>query len=349
MAATRTPNRQPEWMADGFPPRSFPVEAPRSQAMPVAGQLHQDAPVGPPPEVRSPRRGAGRWVAAVAVLIAALLLGAGLLLANRGDDDPDVAVGTGTTAPGFDPGTTLVTPSSLEPVTAPSTAPSTLRPGVLDVPLRTLTIPRAESTAGPRAARLTLRNRGAMALSYTTQASSTALAASPAQGTIAAGGTAELTVTLDGSKVTSEGPFKATLSIGGTGGGKVVQISSIVGQAPSILDNVAPRCPPTTTTCSTQIGVAPAPRTDASPCNTTWLYAVTVTDQSPVKAKVVARLGQSNADAELLSGGGVGGAKEIFLSRPMQPLGAGAVLRFMTEAVDQHGFVARLPEQSIRC
>ena len=352
MAAPPTPTQRPEWMANGFPPRSFPVEAARSQPPLEADQIIQATPVSAPPVEVPARRGGGRWVAAAAVLIAALLLAAGLFLAQRGDDDADLASGTSTTGADtslVDPTTTVVTPSSLEPVTAPSTAPSILGPGVLETSLSTLTIPRVESTAGPRAALLTLRNRGATALSYTTQASSAALTASPARGTIAAGDTADLTVTLDGSKVTSEGPFRGRLSIGGTGGTRVVQISSTVGQPPTVVDNLGSGCKAAASRCSRQIAVAPTSRVDASPCTTAWLYAVTVTDQSRVQAKVVARLGQANADTELLSGGGVGGAKEVFLSRPMPPLPSGAVLRFRIEAADGHGFFTRLPEQTIRC
>ena len=288
------------------------------------------------------------------MLVAAVLLAAGLLLARRAGDDAELTSGSSTTGGGGNPSafedtTSVVTPSSLEPVTAPSTSPSSARPGVLDTSISTLTIPRADSSVGPQAALLTLRNRGATSLTYTTEFSSAALTASPAQGTIAAGDTVNLTVALDGSKVTAEGPFRARLRIGGTGGAKVVQISSTVGQAPRILDNLGSGCKGGSTRCSTQIGVARSSRTDASPCNTPWLYAVTITDQSQVKAKVVARLGQANADTELLSGGGVGGAKEAFLSRPMQPLPSGAVLRFMIEAVDSHGFITRLAEQAIRC
>ncbi|MEO5678480.1 MAG: hypothetical protein ABIS47_02320, partial [Acidimicrobiales bacterium] len=196
---------------------------------------------------------------------------------------------------------------------------------------------------GPQVGRVTLRNTGAGALSYTTQSSSPAITASPTRGTIAPGASAEVAVALDGSKVVTEGPFSGTLTVGGTGGTKAVQVSATVGRPPRVVDDAGEACAARSATCSRQIKVAPS--ADATPCNTAWLYSVTITDQSRIQsAKVVARQGLANADSPLLAGG-----SGIYQSPPFAPLPQGSVLRFMVEAVDQYGFSVRLPEQTISC
>ena len=358
MAATRTPSPPTEWMPNGFPPRSFPPEAPRTEAAPPPDQLVVGPAAPPPAPVVAPvGRRRSRLIAPLAALAALLLLAAGLVLATRGDDDGDqVAAGSSTT--GVDtsvpePTTTVVTPSSLEPVGAttaqPAATPSTAAPAVLETAQTTLAIPNVDTTAGPQSARLTLRNTGASPLSYTTRSSSSLLAASPARGTIPPSGATDLTVTLDGSKATSEGPFKGTLTIGGNGGTKAVQVTSTIGRPPRIIDDVGESCPTVTTTCSRQIKLAPVNRNDASPCNTSWAYAVRITDQSQIQARAVARLGLGTADAPLASAAAVGGPRDIFVSRPMAPVPPGTDLRFFLEAADQHGFSTRLAEQVIAC
>ena len=358
MAAPSRPSTQTEWMDNGFPPRSFPVETTRTQEPPVPEAPSVVGPP-PPPPVGSRPPGRGRWFAPIAALIALLLLAAVLALATRGDDDDDrVAAGTSSTGAdtsALDPTTTVVTPSSLEPVgvttaaPAPSPAPSVAAPGVLETAQTTLAIPNVDATGPPRSARLTLRNRGTGELSYTTQPSSAALTATPASGTIPAGGTTDLTVALDGSNATTEGPFKGTLSIGGSGGTKVVQVTSTIGRPPRIVDDVGEPCPAGATRCSRQIKLAPVNRNDASPCNTAWAYAVRITDQGQVQAQAVARLGAGRADAVLAAAARSGSQKDIFVSRPMAPVPAGTELRFSIEAVDQLGFGARLAEQVISC
>ena len=359
MAATRTPSPPAEWMPNGFPPRSFPPEGPGPQPPPPPDQLVVGPDAPPPAPVVAPvARRRSRLIAPLAAVVALLLLAAGLVLATRGDDDDDeVTAGSSTTGVDTsvaDPTTTAITPSSLEPVgatTAPvaTTTPSTAAPAVLETAQTTLAIPNVDTTAGPQAARLTLRNRGASPLAYTTQSSSALLTANPARGTVPPGAATDLTVTLDGSRATSEGPFKATLTIGGNGGTKVVQVTSTIGRPPRIFDDVGEPCSAATTTCSRQIKLAPATRNDASPCNTSWAYAVRITDQSQIQARAVARLGLGNADAPLASAALVGGPRDVFVSRPMAPVPPGTDLRFFLEAADQHGFSARLAEQVIAC
>lgn len=128
-----------------------------------------------------------------------------------------------------------------------------------------------------------------------------------------------------------------------------MQVRSTIGRPPRIIDNVGEPCPAGPTRCSRQIKLAPPTRNDASPCNTPWAYAVTITDQSPVQAQAVARLGAGRADAVLAAAARSGPQKDIFVSRPMAPVPAGTELRFSIEAVDQLGFGARLAEQVISC
>ena len=360
MAATRTPTQPTEWMANGFPPRSFPPEDPGPQAAPPPeGPPAAAVATAPPVAATAPPR-RGRWVAPLAALIALLLLAAGLLLATRGgDDDSRVATGTSTTeagAPAFEePTTSVAPPSSIEPVIpttapfVPSTAPTTAPPAVLETSLTTLTIPNVDTTAGPQTGRLTLSNRGRSPLTFSTQPSTALLAASPARGTIPPGGATDITVTLDGSRAATEGPFNGTLSIGGNGGTKVVQVASAIGRPPQIADDVGERCAVVTNRCSRQIKLAPPTQPDPSPCNTPWAYAVRISDQSRVQVTAVARVGLGNADTPLTSAAAAGGRSDIFISRPMAPLPALADLRFFIEAVDQHGFRTRLAEQVISC
>ncbi|MEO5679241.1 MAG: hypothetical protein ABIS47_06195, partial [Acidimicrobiales bacterium] len=193
MAAPRPPDQRPEWMENGFPPRSFPVEPPRHRGA---------SPVSRGAATRSARptgRSRGRLIAALAILVALLVLAAGLLLARRGDDGTDaVAVGgTGTTAPDTsildnETTTSLPTTTSIEPVLTPSTGASSTAvagsvAGTLEASVGSISLANVDASNGPQVGRVTLRNTGAGALSYTTQSSSPAITASPTRGTIAPG------------------------------------------------------------------------------------------------------------------------------------------------------------------
>lgn len=368
MATTRAPSRGQEWMANGFPPRSFPNELETAQRDVRTGGVAPGATSLTRPGV-SGRGGRGRWIAVAAVLLALLLLAGGLILATRGGDGgSDVAAGgttttalTDTTAPAFEVPTSLFAPTSIEPV-GPTTivdgATSTTTPaaggtpgaGVLETSAADLAVPRVDTAAGPQSNRLTLRNTGPTALSYTTESSSPGLTASPAEAMIAPGGTTDVTVTLNGSRITSEGPFAGKLTFGGSGGSKVVQVTSTVGRPPGILDTIGERCAAASASCSRQIKVVPSSNPNATPCDTSWIYAVVITDQSQIQsAKVVARRNLANADAQLVSGGQPRGASGAYGSNPFPPLGPGSVLRFMVEAVDQYGFTVRLAQQTINC
>jgi len=353
MAAPGPPNDGQRWMPNGFPPRTFPVDPRLPSSGAGAGGIGHAGTASVPAGVKGGRRGKGWWVVGAAVLLAVLLLGVGLALSQGGDDgNARVAPGTSTSTAATggtrsDPTTSAVTPSSIEPVGA-TTAPNDLAAGAIEASPSELTIPRVDANAGPQAARLTLRNTGVAALSYTTQASSKGLTASPGRGTIGPGAATELSVTLDGSKVTSEGPFRATLEVGGTGGTATVQVSSVVGRPPRILDDAGESCTKATATCSKQIKLSASSLPNPSPCNTLWFYSVRITDASPIQA--FSRQGQGDADPPLVAAGQPPGASGIYQSREQfKPLPKGAVLRFAIEAVDQHGFAARLPEQTIQC
>ena len=278
-------------------------------------------------------------MAVAALLIALLLLAAGLLLVDRGlDDDSRVTAGTSTSAapfslPTFETTTTVVTPSSIEPVGSTTAPPTSQAVGVIETSVGTLTIPRVNANTGPQSARLTLRNNGSAALSYTTGSSSKALSATPNEGGIAAGDRAELTVTLDASSVDREGSFSEKLSIGGTGGTKDVQVVSTVGRPPQLTE-----------------GRIVDTLSQADPCNTQWFYLVEITDSSPIKsARVIARIGRANGDTDLGPAGQPNGASGNYQSAQFDPLPGGSSLRFAIEAFDQHGFGTRSPEQIVNC
>lgn len=345
----------PVWMDNGFPPRTFPFAAVRDGSAGATGPV----PVGPSPRRRRRR---GPWVAAAAALIALLFLGAGLALATRDDDGgADLAVddtsttvaALDTSVPTSDPGTTLESTTSIEPVSttvAPDGSASTVAAGVLDTSTAELAIPRVNAADGPGTARLTLRNSGAGALSYTTQPSTAGLSATPARGTIAPGGAVELVVGLDGTRVPAEGPFTATLTVGGTGGTRSVKVTSLVGRPPTIADDSGEPCTAANVPCSRQIRLAPPTFPVSSPCNTPFAYSVNVADQSRIQSvRAIARRGLANADAPLLPRGQPGGANGVYESAPMTAVPTGLTLRFFIEATDQLGFTIRLAEQTIVC
>lgn len=346
MAAPRSEPRV-DWMPNGFPPRSF---APGPPAQPA----------GPPV---APRNGGGRgggrgrWLAAAAAFVALLLLAGGLLLASRDDGSSEVATTTTTaleaTFPSFESTTSLpsTTTTSVDPgtttvvgATTAVTNPAT--PGAIETSLSTVNLPKADATVGAVRGTLALRNPGGAPVTYTTQSSSPGLSAAPARGTIAPGGSSNLTVTVDGSRILTEGPFAGTLSFGGAGEPRVVQVRSVVGRPPEIADTVGEACSPPSARCSRLIKLAPSSDPAPSPCNTPWLYSVVITDQSRIPgAGVVARAGTANADTQLRRVG----TSSTFLSDGFPPLAAGTVLRFAIEAADEHGFGRRLAEQTIAC
>lgn len=371
MGAPRAPGQAAEWMGNGFPPRSFPneLESGRTEPRPervVVGATSVTRTGG------SGGRGLGRWIAAAAVLLALLLLVGGLVLAKRGGDGANVASrGTTTTAaadtaaPSFESPTSVLVPTSIDPVgrstavdngssstttaaaATPAPAPGA---GVLETSVSDLAVPKVDATSGPQANRLTLRNTGGTDISYATQSSSAALTASPGQATIPAGGSTELTVTLNGSKITSEGPFAGSVTFDGNGGSKAVRVTSVVGRPPSIYDKIGNSCSVPSPSCSRQIRVAATSNPNATPCDTPWIYAVVIVDQSLIQsAKATARRNLANADAALVTGGQPRGASGAYVSNAFPPLGAGTVLRFTLEAVDQFGFTVRLAQQAIYC
>ena len=355
MGASRTVDPGPQWMDNGFPPRTFPAEGGTAGGTDAPGL--GAVPPGPPR-----RRRPLPWIAVGAVLIALLLVAAGLALANRDDDDgADLAAEGPTTTidtsvPTFDTTTSLETTitTSVEPVTttvvAEVPATTAAAAGVLETSVSALSIPRVNAAAGPQTARLTLRNGGPGPLSYTTQSGSPGLSASPARATIAAGGMTELTVSLDGSRVSAEGPFTGTLTIGGTGGVKTVQVTSIVGRPPGINDDVGEPCATAGVPCSRQIKLAQPVMLTSSPCTNPWAYSVRVTDQSQIQSvRATARRGLANGDAPLQKDGQSSGTTGTFRSVPMAPVPIGLTLRFFIEATDQLGFTTRLAEQTVVC
>ncbi len=354
MSAPLPPGQGPVWGDDGFPPRSFPVETARLRA--PAGSLRGGTAVVAAGTAGRGRPGRGRWIAAAAVLVGLLLLASGLLLVSgrgRGGSKVVASATSTTTAdtsiPSSEPTTSLpTTTSSVEPdsTTVADSPSSTVAPAVLETSVGSLAFPKVNAADGRQTGSVMLRNSGATALSYTTQSSSAGLTASPARGTIPAGGSAPITVSLDPARITAEGPFSGTLTIGGTGGVKTVQVTSTVGRPPAIADDAGESCAPPSATCSRQIKLASTSVPAPSPCNTAWLYSVSVTDQSQITGvKALARKGLANADTPLMPGGQPRG----FQSSLMAPLPAGIVLRFMIEATDQYGFTTRRAEQTITC
>ena len=343
-------DQRPEWLPSGFPPRSFPPGPPATAPGPAGAGLGPSAPGG----------GRGRWLAAIAALVALILLAAGLFAATRGGDDDDegqLATGTSSTAvdtsvPTFDTSTTAVQPAttaSIAPVTtaaASTTTPTTVAAGVLEVAPATLVLPKTDATAGATRGTLTLRNSGGAPITFTVQSSTTGVTAAPTRGNLAPGASIGLTATLDASRIPTEGPFTATLSFGGSGGARTVPVTSTTGRPPEFTDNVGEACTVPSTTCSRQIRLAPSSDPNPTPCNTKWAYAVTITDQSQITtARALARRGIANADAGLQQAAGT----DIFISNSFDPLPTGTVLKFALEAVDVHGFARRLPEQTITC
>ena len=356
MGASRPVDPGPQWMDNGFPPRTFPAEAVRGST--AGGPGAPGLGVVPPGPPRRP------WIAVGAVLIALLLVAAGLALANRDDDDgADLAAEGSTTTiaaidtsvPTFDTTTSLdtTTTTSVEPVTttvAPEVPATTVAAGVLETSVPMLAIPRVNAASGPQTARLILRNSGPGPLSYTTQSGSRGLSASPPRATIAAGGMTELTVSLDGSRVSAEGPFTGTLTIGGTGGVKTVQVTSTVGRPPVVNDDVGEPCATAGVPCSRQIKLAPPVLITSSPCTNPWAYSVRVTDQSQIQSvRATARIGLANGDAPLQKDGQSSGTTGTFQSVPMAPVPRSLTLRFFIEATDQLGFTIRLAEQTVAC
>ncbi len=359
MSASRPVDSGPQWMDNGFPPRTFPAEAVRGGRAGGPGAPGLGAvPPGPPRQRR--RR---PWIAVGAVLIALLLVAAGLALANRDDDDGADLAANGTTTttiaaidttvPTFDTTTSLDTTTAVEPVistVAPEAPVSTVAAGVLETSVPVLAIPRVNAAAGPQTARLTLRNTGSGPLSYTTQPGSPGLSANPARGTIAVGGRAELTVSLDGSRVSAEGPFTGTLTIGGTGGVKTVQVTSTVGRPPAINDDVGEPCATAGVPCSRQIKLAPPVLVTSSPCTNPWAFSVRVSDQSQIQSvRATAQIGLALGDAPLQKDGQSSGTTGTFRSVPIAPVPAGFALRFFIEATDQLGFSIRLDPQIVNC
>lgn len=336
------------WLPNGFPPRTFPQ--PGAQTAPVFLSWH---PVPSSAPVRRPRL----WPVAAVMLTVAVVAGA-LFLASRQDNNKprqvtdsvtSLSTTTSSSVPPTPTSTTTAT-SLVEPI--PTTIPGTSIPGtvmdsgVLALSTTALNLPKTDATAGASEAPLTLQNAGRGDLTFIAESTTPGLRVTPTRGTIAAGRSTNLTVSLEGAQLTTEGPFRGQLKLGGTGGTGTVDVDAIVGRPPDIVDNVGDACPEPSATCARAIKLAPTAEPGATACNTPWVYAVTISDQSTIRsARVIARRGLANADTALERASSDG----LFVSMPFAPLPANFVLRFTVEATDEFGFTRRFPEQSITC
>ncbi len=233
------------WMPNGFPPPSFVVEVERVSTFTTAR---------------------GRWLAAAALLGAILLVAGILAIARGGNDNTAIKTGPGTTAP-FDGAATVPPSTALDPtatgveattgptlpldpnasVTAPGGGPGTTAaggpgpsgpsgppppPGVLQAPASVTLTTAFTDPARSGTGAVDLKNTGAGSLNFTSR-QSPGLSIAPGSGTIAAGGTVNVTVSLDG-KDFPEGDYKGSVIFEGSGGAKTVNISSKVAKPPTI-------------------------------------------------------------------------------------------------------------------
>ena len=264
------------WLPNGFPPPSFVVETERTTTTTFGARR-------------------GRWLAAAALLGAVLLIAGLLLIARSSDDKTGVATGGSTTTvadavptpdSSFNP--TDVTPVATVPPAGPSdstipAAGTTVTtaapvgptvppppPGVLTPSATAVSLPTAFNPA-PSTGTIALRNTGPSPLDFTAQ-TSTGLSAAPATGTILPGASTTVTLTLDGRGI-REGDYNGSVTFGGSGGTKSVQVRSVVANAPT----VQPSRP-------TGFVVVPPPGQDA--CDAKWQVEATVTDASDIKSVV---------------------------------------------------------------
>lgn len=352
------PSGSEQWMPNGFPPPSFVVETERAGTF--AGAR-------------------GRWLAAAALLGVVLLIAGLLLLANQDDDDgTDLAAGTTSTSfeefpttptTALDPTATLPEASTLpggavDPnattsttaagggggtgTTAATAAPGpTTAPGVLAVTAGTVAIPKVDSTVGPQTGKVGLRNTGAGPLTYTTASNFGGLTVDKPTGTIAPGGSTEITITLNGSGA-AEGGFSGLLSFGGTGGTQRVTVTSTIGRPPTITDSAGEVCAPEGPLCSRQIKLEPNAG-GQNPCTVPWRFRVAVADESQISS---VKADTTDPDIVLKTGalpGSPTGPSGVWYSDVQQKIAAGTTFKWTIEAVDQFGNVKRSTERTITC
>lgn len=244
-----------------------------------AGELSWAAD-GFPVRGRAARRGAVALVTVVAVLG----LGGVLAAVVAARDDPPrtlvaaavetrattttalAATGAGTTAAGpttsagGPPTSTVPTPSTTIGVAspgAPTTLPTTTATTVVSStsstsststtaapPRLAVTPARVAIGASTTSASVTVRNDGATALAWTTEQVSPALRAQPPSGTLAPGARATITVAVDRAG-RPEGPFTASMVVGGNGGSSTVTFDGTTEHPPVVTLSTSPSPLPT--------------------------------------------------------------------------------------------------------
>ena len=336
------------WMPNGFPPPSFVVETERVTTF--AG-------------------GRGRWIVAGGILGAVLLLAGILLIAQAKDDGTALRTGSSSTTvtttaspitqvptPGVDP--TAEDPEATLPPTGGGDAPpggggGTPTPGGAATPGTTAS-PTAPPTPGPppppgilsasAPANLTttypgkpgtttvkLTNTGKGALTYTSKPS-TGLSVEPSSGAIDPGGSANVTVSLNGDTF-GEGPYPGSVLFQG-GGNQTVQIRGTVAKPPTINGPNA--------------GKFTVPTPPTNPCTGKWSIRANVTDVSRIDSvKVRFTSSTPTVDTDMVRPADPDGEGTWILDRP-EKMPAGS-LKFVIVARDSLGAEAVSPEETVTC
>jgi len=221
--------------------------------------------------------------------------------------------------------------------------------GVLFATLDTVGLRTVDTPAGTQRGELPLRNMGRSPLTYGTRASFAGLSVDRPTGTIGAGATVLLAITLDTTKA-GEGPFKATLTFDGSGGTKQVAVAASVGRRPIIKDDAGESCATAVSSCSKAVQLVPGTSPDPLPtlCNTPWRYSVTVEDESRLKA-VRAEANLTGRDAELKKDGATSGTAGRWQSDVFPPLSVAAGLNLTIRAVDEFDSFSVRTEGTVMC
>ena len=245
-----------------------------------------------PPDEHDRRAALIGGLAGLIILVAAIVI----VVSSRGHGSSGTIGVTATTTV-----TTVATTTSLAPVTLPTAVSSSTVPNTTVAPKGHLIVGSKSLDLGVSATNVSVQigNDGAAPADFTTSTTGTGLTVSPPVGSLTAGASQTLRLTLDRS-VAAPGPFTGWFLIASPAGNATIPVTAMIDPGPMITNDVATPATLPATTCPTHVATTKATVT------ATVTSAQPLTTGLPVLHRMVSGVEKVDAMASTGAGGYAG-------------------------------------------
>jgi hypothetical protein len=203
-----------------------------------------------PPDEHDRRGALIGGLAGLIILIAAIVV----VVSSRGHGSSGTIGVTATTT-----ATTVATTTTLAQVTLPTVAPSSTVPNTTVAPKGHLIVGSKTLDMGVNATNVSLQigNDGAAPADFAASTTGTGLTVSPPAGSLTAGASQTLQLTLDRS-VAATGPFTGSVLIASPAGNSTIPVTAVIDPGPVITGDLASPTTLSATTCPTHLATTKA-------------------------------------------------------------------------------------------